>query len=417
MESQNLALIGQIVGPGSLALAGMLFVFKGIIRKNIFPTLAPDAAERILSLIIRGTLVVTVLGMGLWAVVELAGSGESNGQSGAVAFVGAVHDSPITIINQGIDQAVLLQVLELARAKDQVSQQALDAASKSLDLTKAQIVAAYRIIEVSDISPEQAIARLSEHFLELHRLRAAVAVQPGESPAIQALRATAKTRWEAADYDGVDAALAEIEGLQSAGMADTRAQRGDAAMAARRFRDAARHFAEAAHLLRDGRAPKHREYLLRQAEALYREGDERGENTAFDEAIAVYRGVLTGIDRRAEGDAWADVQNKLGTALARLGEREAEKARLEAAVAAYEQALLERTRDRVPLAWAMTQNNLGNALWALGAREPGTVRLKQAEAAYLSALEVFSPTEGEYYFQVTTQNLAAVRAEIIRRGG
>jgi hypothetical protein len=54
------------------------------------------------------------------------------------------------------------------------------------------------------------------------------------------------------------------------------------------------------------------EYRERQADALYRQGEERGDNAAFVHAIALYRDLLQA-----------------------------------------------NTRERVPLDWAMTQNNLG----------------------------------------------------------
>ncbi|GFZ80606.1 hypothetical protein GCM10011497_06320 [Elstera cyanobacteriorum] len=73
MEGKILQVVGQVAGIGGLALAVMLFLFKDIIRKNIFPKLPPGAAERILTLLIRGVLLVTLVGMGLWVLVVLAG--------------------------------------------------------------------------------------------------------------------------------------------------------------------------------------------------------------------------------------------------------------------------------------------------------------------------------------------------------
>jgi len=80
-------------------------------------------------------------------------------------------------------------------------------------------------------------------------------------------------------------------------------------------------------------------YLDRQADALARQGDERGDNNALRRAIEIYR-----------------------------------------------QELQERTRDRVPLEWAATQNNLGLVLLRLGERESGTAQLEEAVAAYRAAV-------------------------------
>jgi hypothetical protein len=57
--------------------------------------------------------------------------------------------------------------------------------------------------------------------------------------------------------------------------------------------------------------------------------------------------------------ATADVQFASGLALFVLGDQAGDNSALQEAVAAYRAALEERTRERVPLDWAMTQMNLG----------------------------------------------------------
>src|SRR5207253_3144543 len=126
-------------------------------------------------------------------------------------------------------------------------------------------------------------------------------------------------------------------------------------------------------------------YVLEQANALFAQGLEFGENAALREAIGTYEAALASRERGPLD--WAMTQNNLGNAPETLGERESGTARLEQAVAAYNGALAEWTRERVPLQWAMTQTNLGNALATLGARERGTVQLEGAVAAYRAALE------------------------------
>ena len=61
-----------------------------------------------------------------------------------------------------------------------------------------------------------------------------------------------------------------------------------------------------------------------------------------------------------------NLHNALGMTLAVIGEQTGDNSALEKAVAAYRAALQEWTRERVPLDWAMTQNNLGIALRRLG---------------------------------------------------
>jgi tetratricopeptide (TPR) repeat protein len=116
-------------------------------------------------------------------------------------------------------------------------------------------------------------------------------------------------------------------------------------------------------------------------------GDQAGDNSALQEAVAAYRAALEERTRERVPLDWAMTQMNLGNALATLGARESGTKRLEEAVAALRAALEEQTRERVPLNWAMTQNNLGIALSTLGARESGTQRLEEAVAAYRAALE------------------------------
>src|SRR6478609_2897525 len=123
------------------------------------------------------------------------------------------------------------------------------------------------------------------------------------------------------------------------GAAQSTAAEADVAMTERRYGEAAELFGQAVHHVPRGHASEKGFYLLRHADTLYRQGDERGENNALRSSIEVYR-----------------------------------------------RALGEYPRSEAPLQWAMTQNNLGNALWTLGQRETGTERLLEAVEAYRDAL-------------------------------
>jgi tetratricopeptide (TPR) repeat protein len=119
-------------------------------------------------------------------------------------------------------------------------------------------------------------------------------------------------------------------------------------------------------------------------------GEQTGDNSVLENAIASYRAALEERSRERVPLEWAMTQNYLGNTLKTLGERESGTARLEEATTAYRAALEERSRERVPLDWAVTQNNLGNALERLGERESATARtahLEAAVAAYQAALE------------------------------
>ncbi len=177
------------------------------------------------------------------------------------------------------------------------------------------------------------------------------------------------------------------EDAQMLGAAGSTATEGDVALTERRYKEAAELFGQAASYVPSGHSSERGGYLLRQGDALYRHGDERGDNAALRSAIDVFGHALAEYPRSQAPLEWAATQNNLGKALERLGERVSGTARLEEAVAAFRAALEERTRERVPLDWARTQMGLGTALRALGERESGTARLEEAVAACRAALE------------------------------
>src|SRR5262249_19044271 len=133
-------------------------------------------------------------------------------------------------------------------------------------------------------------------------------------------------------------------------------------------------------------AEKRIEYLEREADALYRQGDEFGDNPALVRAIERRKALLALRPRERDPLAWAVAQINLGGPLWALGIRGSGTARLEDAVAAYRAAFTVLTRERAPLAWATAQNNFGTALHRLGEREITTARLEEAIAAYRAAL-------------------------------
>ena len=128
------------------------------------------------------------------------------------------------------------------------------------------------------------------------------------------------------------------------------------------------------------------DYLTKEADALFSQGNEFGDNAALRSAIVRFRSLAELEPRERVPHDWGMIQNSLGNALEKLGERESGTERLEQSVAAYREALTEFTRQRAPLDWAVIQNNLGNALEQLGERESGTERFEQSVAAYRAAL-------------------------------
>ena len=232
---------------------------------------------------------------------------------------------------------------------------------------------------------------------------------------LQAVRVAAEAAAEEARRLAHEASAAAARQMLQAAQAV--AAEAELALTELDYLEAARLFGEAASLVPNGESSEKGALLERQADALQRQGDERGDNTALRQAIRVYGRVLELLTRERVPLDWAMTQNNLGNALSsargagerdgaaggggrglsrgaggkdararaarlgddaeqprhralrRSGERESGTARLEEAVAAYRAALEEWTRERVPLDWAMTQNNLGNALcdaWASG---------------------------------------------------
>jgi tetratricopeptide (TPR) repeat protein len=203
--------------------------------------------------------------------------------------------------------------------------------------------------------------------------------------AFEAAAELALARARAAEDLEVKAREVRERGLSEA--AEAFAQRGQLAMARLSYLDAADHFAQAAETLPSSQSSQSFDYRLLQAAALYRYGDEQGDNPILLRVIKVYTDLLNICSRELNPSSWAMTQNNLGYALRTMGERESGTKRLKEAVQAFREALQEYTRERVPLAWAMTQNNLGTALSTLGERESGTERLEEAVQAHRAALQ------------------------------
>ena len=165
------------------------------------------------------------------------------------------------------------------------------------------------------------------------------------------------------------------------------AGRGEIALKQLRYAEAAEYFKEAVALVPAGHPAQSADYLEGQAEALCREGCERGDNSALNRSIEIWRLALLHRPRDKAPLDWGATQNNLGAVLSTLGSRETRTTRLIEAVATFRAALEELTRDRAPLDWAATQHGLGNVLVRLGEREAGTAHLTQAVAAYQAALE------------------------------
>ena len=229
-----------------------------------------------------------------------------------------------------------------------------------LGFSREAVIGFFRIIGEEDVPLEAVPVKLGEIATRHRDLLDRWSVLDTSDPEIAALAEQARQAIEAGRYDDADSLLlrareqdvaaarqAEQLAQRAQGVAERRLlraaesekKRGDLAMTRLRYGDAAESYAVAASFLPSSMSAQRSFLLSRQAAALYRQGDERGDNEALRQAIKVCGCVLE-----------------------------------------------EKPRERVPLDWAETQNNLGNALWRLGQRESGTVRLEEAVTAFRDAL-------------------------------
>ena len=267
-----------------------------------------------------------------------------------------------------------------------------------------------------DAMPPERLPGLMQQVLDTLR-------KPGANPAdfagaVGKALAEAKSRIDSLQFADAQKVLDE-ELARSNDMAKGRAallaERGRVAGLQLHYREAAAFYQAASGTVVSFDTHIAWDYATDAAGALYRQGDEFGDNAALTDSIQRYHAALTLVPRDRAAEDWASTQVGLGLALWRLGERESGIARLEQAVAAYRAALEEFTRDRAPLYWATTQNNLGNALQTLGARESGTARLEEAVAAYRAALEENTRDRVPLDWAMTQYNLAEALAVLAER--
>jgi tetratricopeptide (TPR) repeat protein len=340
-----------------------------------------------------------------------AAIGQQVNATGGVAIGGGVSNSTI---NVGVPPEQLAALIRQASDLSETQKKLITELEGKLDLNQRQIRAALDILGEANVPAEGLAAKLVEIAERFKALQAGATAQPGDDPNIATLKADAQKAIEGGDLANADALLAEVEeqqrralGRLAGNAAETAARRGDLAMTRLRYLEAAEHFADAAAMFPPGSADTKQRfgYLLSEADALYRQGDEFGDNGALRSAIERLRRVVDLVPRERVPLDWAMTQNNLGNALVRLGEREVDTARLEEAVTAYRDALKERTRERVPLDWATTQNNLGTALSSLGERESGTARREEAVTAYRDALKEYTRERVPLDWAMTQNNL------------
>ena len=360
-------------------------------------------------------------------------------QSGSVAAQ-TITNSQITINADLTNLPAFVKAFsdQLQASQTQLAEARLkrDEIAAELNLTREAVEGFFKILGETHVPPEKQAEKLREVVAQFTVTRQRLAALDFDEPAAKALAERARAALDLGRLDEADALLRQageaelvaaeqsrVLAAQAQAAADAkqgraaaaRESRGDIALTQRRYREAAAHFGAAAGMLPGTVSGGKASLLWRQADALYRQGDELGDNPALIASITTWHLVLAEYPRGRVPLDWAMTQNNLGTALAVLGARESGTARLEEAAAAYRLALMEWTRDRVPLNWAMAQNNLGNALRTLGERESGTARLEEAAAAYRLALTEQTRDRVPLNWAMTQNNLGNALAALGER--
>jgi tetratricopeptide (TPR) repeat protein len=411
-DESNRALLGWIGGGLVVLATGLWAVFTFYVDHSKPP---PPPATTIVEQ--KGTGIASGRDTNINSPVTIGANVKAD--RGGVAIGGNASNN--TFIT-GVTPEVLAALTRPWEELSESQKKEIAKLQSDLDLNQRQVRGALEILGEANVPPERLAAKLVDIAQRFKELKTAAAAQPGDDANITALKAEAQKAIQDGELAKADEILAAIEKIQTEALdrlalnaAQTTAQRGDVALTRLRYPDAAQRFAEAAAKVPQGHDDERWKYLNAEADALYRQGDEYGDNGAALSAIERYRHLAELRPRNAFPRDWAATQNNLGTALGVLGERESSTARLEEAVAAHREALQELTRERVPLLWAMAQNNLGIAFATLGERESGTARLDEAVTAFREALQEFTRARAPLDWARTQNNLGLTLANLSER--
>jgi tetratricopeptide (TPR) repeat protein len=368
--------------------------------------------------------------------------------TGGIGIVGPVTSSTI------ITGVPLEKVDELVRdakrpLEELTAQQRENIAllKEKLDLNERQVRAALGILDENDIPPERLTAKLVEIAESFKALRETASAQPGDSPRIVSLRAKAQKAVEAGELAKASELLADVVAEQTSSLdrlavnaADTYARLGGIALTRLRYAEAATHFANAAAVFPPNSAheDKRISYVQQEADALFQQVDEFGDNGALLSAIERYKRLVDLVHRKrapsprvdavqpgsaAEGagfqpgdlvltidrrpvESFPDIQQIVSTSAGEMLVFEVDRGGVKVTLKAiptlreskdrfgnvHRIGVLGITRSPSPddthsLDWAGTHNSLGLALLTLGTRESGTAKLEEAVVAFREALK------------------------------
>lgn len=259
------------------------------------------------------------------------------------------------------------------------------ALQQQLQLNQAQVVAFLKVAGEADVPPDGIAQALSEFAARYKELLAQVAAAPSSDPAIVTLKADARKALEDGDLDRADAILADVQAIQDRAAAQqarqavtTRAERAAIARANLQYPKAAALFAEAASRLPAGENEERLGYLVEEADVLYRQGDEFGDNRALELAADRYRALLRLHAHEARSPQVIPIQSQLAKVYGILGTRQDNIDLLEEAVTAQREVsdLVKSTSDLQQ--YTDVQVNLARTLQDLAGRITDLSNLEEA---------------------------------------
>ena len=272
---------------------------------------------------------------------------------------------------------------------------------------------------------------LTRRAADAATLRRRLAV-PVEDATLAGWRSRAAAALESGNFAEVDKALAQAE-LQILGeltnlsdlpparriaTGDTRADRGAVSqldLAPQSCRETAKRYAEASAIVGLADPARSLELALLQGDALTRLGEEFGDRTGFDAAIAHYRVLLAGLDNFEETVGWASVQERLGVALAGLAGLVGDAALLDQAASCYLTALEDLRRDQAPALWRALKVRFGRIAVTLGEAREDEALLEEAVTALATALAAWDRKGDEARWLEAEHLISRARAALGRR--
>ncbi len=325
------------------------------------------------------------------------------------------------IVEADADEAAIKQgrralLLSIAGAPDG-RRNLVEAVAGQQDVPMDALFGMLEALGVDTSDPSQLQAQLTDGALRIKRLK-------GEPDATVDLDAEVTRLVALADQAEAEGAFRQMRDLRERAVDAARAlatsdgaktqlaallvKAGNAAWFLFDLDQAAGHFAEAAALMDgvdEGLAARYQKF---QADALTAIGEYRGDNGAFDQALALYDQSLTYFDGQADDDIWAETANDFGIALAKYGMRREDDVYLTDSTIAFGEVLKIWTRESMPDDWARTQNNLGNSYAALGDRAQDSDKWSQAVSAFRAALEVWTRERAPLDWASANNNLGTM---------